>query len=460
MTLVERVVEQAELFVKGGNFAEGHNTLSEFLHSLDPSTQQQECIDVLSADCAVLMAWKLPQLALGAAISAVLLSPTSWRAYYDIALAQMAMGLYKNAAIMLRRATALDELESHTESIEGATVRLDALVSAATEAKADQPLVTTNAVQFNFWFPPHCSTSSDLSFVHEQLQKLGAPVEIRHCAEGRGLFALKALPAGSVVFVEPAFASGTATSSVCALCLRNLPTPHVACSECQHEHYCSVSCRTRAWQTYHRKTCTGDDRIAQLRLYARSRLTKEDASSLMLVFRLAGIAQCLWEEKGLPPASLKPLQLPEIGMFGSLLDISDPDMRQRALTYQLAHLDERSNDFIRLHSLTSLDWRVFDFEWFWQMHMLIRPNAFSTLNGEGSGLYTIGCAINHSCAPNCSASEDASANGMIITTLRDIAEGEQLTISYQRQKPDRRQWLQRNFGFNCSCSQCSSNPEE
>lgn len=74
----------------------------------------------------------------------------------------------------------------------------------------------------------------------------------------------------------------------------------------------------------------------------------------------------------------------------------------------------------------------------------------------GQGLHAEGIAslFNHSCSPNCSL---VTAQG-IISTIRDIIPGEELTIAYipQLYWPTslRQEALREQFFFNCCCSRC------
>ena len=52
------------------------------------------------------------------------------------------------------------------------------------------------------------------------------------------------------------------------------------------------------------------------------------------------------------------------------------------------------------------------------------------LNSEGSALYELQSKINHSCEPNCEIIFKDNSNVLTLRTLRSIAEGEEITISY------------------------------
>ena len=65
-------------------------------------------------------------------------------------------------------------------------------------------------------------------------------------------------------------------------------------------------------------------------------------------------------------------------------------------------------------------------------------------------LYELGSSFNHSCNPNCKRELIGGSNSMKVTTIRDIAKGEQLTISYT----DDRAGLVKILGRKCVCGYC------
>ena len=74
-----------------------------------------------------------------------------------------------------------------------------------------------------------------------------------------------------------------------------------------------------------------------------------------------------------------------------------------------------------------------------------------------SGLFLQASRINHDCLPNCQHTWNANIGEETIHTIREIAQGEEITISYALTGPSnsRREHLQKNFGFDCICSLCS-----
>ncbi len=88
------------------------------------------------------------------------------------------------------------------------------------------------------------------------------------------------------------------------------------------------------------------------------------------------------------------------------------------------------------------------------------------LNNEGSALYAVQSACNHSCAPNSTSTFPHSNHRLVLEASRDIAEGEEVTISYldecaqARSRHSRRKILQENYLFNCQCARCIEEAEQ
>lgn len=79
-------------------------------------------------------------------------------------------------------------------------------------------------------------------------------------------------------------------------------------------------------------------------------------------------------------------------------------------------------------------------------------NNYATPNG-GAALFSTGSMLNHSCEPNC------ARKGNLFVSNRDIAMGEELTVSYcptDLEPEMRRKLLLRNYGFECTCELCNN----
>lgn len=88
---------------------------------------------------------------------------------------------------------------------------------------------------------------------------------------------------------------------------------------------------------------------------------------------------------------------------------------------------------------------------------IYRTNVFERSVTEGLVLFNILSRANHACAPNIAKSFEGYT--AVVTTLRDVAEGEELFLSYigsDVDKPtnERRELLKRKYNFVCTCERC------
>lgn len=89
---------------------------------------------------------------------------------------------------------------------------------------------------------------------------------------------------------------------------------------------------------------------------------------------------------------------------------------------------------------------------------IFKTNGLPMESDDEGGLFIETCRINHACDNNASSNWNTNIKKHTIHALRDIHEGEEITISYlgSRAWPReiRRQVLQAKFKFLCSCNLC------
>ncbi|XP_076651451.1 SET and MYND domain containing, class 5 [Halictus rubicundus] len=84
------------------------------------------------------------------------------------------------------------------------------------------------------------------------------------------------------------------------------------------------------------------------------------------------------------------------------------------------------------------------------------------LNNEGSGLYALQSAINHSCVPNAIVEFPFSNNVLVLKAIRNIQPEEEICISYldecdqERSRHSRQKALRSLYLFVCRCDKCLS----
>lgn len=88
------------------------------------------------------------------------------------------------------------------------------------------------------------------------------------------------------------------------------------------------------------------------------------------------------------------------------------------------------------------------------------------LNSEGSALYALQSACNHSCDPNALPTFPHSNFQLTMVAIKDIEPGEEILISYldecalERSRHSRHKILRENYLFTCYCSKCEAQIED
>ena len=76
--------------------------------------------------------------------------------------------------------------------------------------------------------------------------------------------------------------------------------------------------------------------------------------------------------------------------------------------------------------------------------------------GNGAAVFVHAARFNHACNPNACFSWNPNIGKETIHTMRDVHEGEEVTISYVDMEHDKRlrAWELRHYGFVCDCPAC------
>ena len=94
---------------------------------------------------------------------------------------------------------------------------------------------------------------------------------------------------------------------------------------------------------------------------------------------------------------------------------------------------------------------------------IIRSNGYPLgPNSEIGGVFINVSRINHSCRPNAKHTWNSILKKQTVYALRNIAEGEELTLAYvmQGDSRERQEILKDHFYFDCNCEVCSLPPKE
>ncbi|CAG9562613.1 unnamed protein product [Danaus chrysippus] len=101
-----------------------------------------------------------------------------------------------------------------------------------------------------------------------------------------------------------------------------------------------------------------------------------------------------------------------------------------------------------------------------KIYQYVEEESGQFLNTEGSGLYQLQSACNHSCAPNAESSFPYGNHRIQLKAIRHIKPGDEIHISYlddctlQRSRHSRQRELSENYLFVCCCERCMSQSSE
>ncbi|KAH8589593.1 hypothetical protein B0O99DRAFT_581321 [Bisporella sp. PMI_857] len=90
---------------------------------------------------------------------------------------------------------------------------------------------------------------------------------------------------------------------------------------------------------------------------------------------------------------------------------------------------------------------------------IVQTNSLpAEADGDKGAIFLEACRINHSCDNNAQKSWNEKIKRHTVHALRDIDEGEEITITYLsplKNRTTRQKYLQERFGFTCLCHLCS-----
>lgn len=96
-----------------------------------------------------------------------------------------------------------------------------------------------------------------------------------------------------------------------------------------------------------------------------------------------------------------------------------------------------------------------------KLYQYVEEESGIFLNTEGSGLFQLQSAFNHSCAPNAESKFPYGNHRVQLKALRTIMPGDEICISYldecslQRSRHSRQKELAQNYLFMCWCERCT-----
>jgi hypothetical protein len=261
---------------------------------------------------------------------------------------------------------------------------------------------------------------------------------------GRGLRAVMRLSKGTVVLEDRAILATRMNDRSCSHCLNPLPRvgdgAGFSCEAGCSEAFCSEQCRDVALEQYHAVSCPvlnpsfGDWQQRLETQLSNSGPDSRAALTCLAIGKVCAIATV---------AEAHPLHLEKIDVLRGSTEYvaSDTLHHVGSLTVSLGHALRQPNLFL---------------EEFISLYALIQTNEF--LTSDGTVLFPFLSLVNHSCVPNCVVVGPSAVKKSLVA-VKDIREGEQLTIDYNSALTstlayeDRRALLAQR-GFQCFCPRC------
>eukprot|EP00727_Mastigamoeba_balamuthi_P014378 m51a1_g9565 hypothetical protein (609) ;mRNA; r:910920-912829 len=290
------------------------------------------------------------------------------------------------------------------------------------------------------------------------------PVALRESPRGGvGVFATKRVRAGQTLYTERVVVCAVRDRARCYHCLAALPRRPWPCRGSCGRLYCSPECEKEAHGAYHSPLC--GKRLEVLEALV-DRSTTASGLSPLVMWKVVGAALL----SALPrmPGSALPAAPADVPPFSHLCRCTD-----HAAGAPRPHLVLQAHGMIAMfEGITaalgrplSLDPGI-TFSTMMDLRAAVDNNAIALrpnrpgarMADVGVALMTTGSMFNHSCEP--SAAWEGSldtGNTLRFVAARDIAAGEEVTISYVDQSAEwvlRQRALVGQYGFLCRCPKC------
>ncbi|KAI0354898.1 SET domain-containing protein [Trametes cingulata] len=213
------------------------------------------------------------------------------------------------------------------------------------------------------------------------------------------------------------------------------------CSGCASFWYCGTACQNKAWKAHHKKLCKSYNTFAASTEYQA--LTPHDQVDALLLSQMVVEHEFWRTARGTgsdnvhdPRATfLDLLKGPRAGSFELPLCLPRGTIDPEILTLAKELYSRFGNNNFVLHS---------------------------HLNSYGHGVFPLASRLfNHSCSPNAVSKyviRPSEPVLMQVVALRDISEGEEITIPYLDPAlpcQTRQEALRVNYGFECRCRLCA-----
>lgn len=271
----------------------------------------------------------------------------------------------------------------------------------------------------------------------------------RDAERGRMLRTTRAIGAGECVLREKPYGLvvlNAHRSELCAVCLRSAD-PDICCDDCSRVFFCSDECREQL-QEVHENECMA---LEEVELVAKK--TSVEVDLLRLLIRIL---------------ASRPFDSPDQELStndaGSVVATFT---KVRDMIHALDQQPKAWQDHVRdgaariMEDLPSECHLPVDDILVLAAQINENSYALGALNDShlvaSVGLFATTGLVNHSCSPNCGWS-NAGDGSVALHALRDLKEGEEITLSYidiDKERSERRQELRETKHFDCFCDRCS-----
>lgn len=292
---------------------------------------------------------------------------------------------------------------------------------------------------------------------------------------GRFLKTTQAVGVDETVLSEPAFATCLNTQSMesfCQDCCEELGHRLIPCLSCSSVRYCSVECRDRSWQKYHRFECDHLDLLLSIGVLRLS----------LRIVLMAGIQECLAIDSQLGKngnsSNSKETVSSSYKSIYNLCDHSNDlsplvSARQTlaaafmtfiASEKMMGVIDSNDDNYFRLGGIILKHIHQISVNSILMFHQPIVSGPHDIYGIDiksqaiGTAIYPTLSLINHSCLPN--TENFFKGSRVFVKTRLSLKSQSEITLSYGqlfRKSPrsERLESLENQYYFSCKCPACS-----
>lgn len=254
------------------------------------------------------------------------------------------------------------------------------------------------------------------------------------------------------------------------------------------EHYCTESCKSKAWAEYYQLLSPSKwtEQISELYREIIKECNESSVVQPLIIIRMMCLALIKTKIEMKPiKEALEPFELfspnqETTGLMDKSLnflnelanhifeDKSDLEEIINPKNYQ-AMAGVLSRNAVSLKPLSDFHLYISDLP---DIHQSIIANIYQkgitamdfihsewmqSLTVDGTGLFLIGNSINHSCNPNVASASCSNDHNLSLVSVRPIEAGEELLISYIDEElpyEERQAQLKKFYNFECKCPKC------